>query len=78
MLKRRDFLRTAGAATPSRATSPQTGMFEAGDCVQVDHDPDTSQLGVLGCSPFDACRQAKNGHFEVLLHSTVFHISRKP
>jgi len=53
-------------------------MFEAGDCVQVDHDPDTSQLGVLGCSPFDACRQAKNGHFEVLLHSTVFHISRKP
>jgi len=55
----------------------QTDMFEAGDCVEVDHDPDTSQLRVLGCSPFDACRQAKNGHFEVLLHSTVFHASRK-
>ena len=50
----------------------RTGMFEAAECVQVDHDPDTNQLRVLGRSPFDAVRQAANGHFEVVLRSKVF------
>jgi SAM-dependent methyltransferase len=49
-----------------------TGLFDAGECVEVDHDPITHQLRVLGRTPFDAARGAGDGkHFEVLLHTTV-------
>jgi len=47
-----------------------TGRFEPGECVDVDHDPVTHQLRVLGRMSFDAARRA--GHeryFEMLLRS---------
>jgi 2-polyprenyl-3-methyl-5-hydroxy-6-metoxy-1,4-benzoquinol methylase len=47
-----------------------TGRFEPGECVDVDHDPVTHQLRVLGRTSFDAARRA--GHeryFEMLLQS---------
>ena len=50
-----------------------TGAFEAGECVDVDHDPITHQLRVLGRTSFAAARErARAGeerHFEVLLLS---------
>jgi len=47
------------------------GLFEAGDCIHVDHDPVTNQLRVLGRGSFDDVRQlAGGGHCEVLLRST--------
>lgn len=49
-----------------------TGLFEAGACVEVDHDPETNQLRVLGTRPFaDARAFAPAAHYEVLLQSTV-------
>jgi len=50
----------------------RTGMFAAGDCVLVDHDPGINQLRVLGHKAFDAVRQVANGHCEVLLRSQTF------
>lgn len=46
-----------------------TGLYDAGECVAVDHDPDTHQLRVLGRVPFERARRAATGgHYEVLLH----------
>jgi SAM-dependent methyltransferase len=48
----------------------EAGVFEAGPCVEVEHDPATHQLRVLGEQPFDSLRHADDGgHFEVLLRS---------
>jgi SAM-dependent methyltransferase len=49
-----------------------TGLFEPGECVEVDHDPITHQLRVLGRTPFDAARVAgEEKHFEVLLRTAA-------
>lgn len=49
-----------------------TGRFDAPECVEVDHDPDTHQLRVLGRRSFAAASAADaRGHYEVLLHSTL-------
>ncbi|MEO8076028.1 MAG: class I SAM-dependent methyltransferase [Acidobacteriota bacterium] len=46
------------------------GVFEASECVEVDHDPRTHQLRVLGTRPFDeVCRPESSGHYEVLLRT---------
>jgi SAM-dependent methyltransferase len=48
----------------------ETGLFDARDCVQVDHDPQTHQLRVLGRRPFDDARRSCDaGHYEVLLRA---------
>jgi hypothetical protein len=49
----------------------RTGLFAAGECELVDHDPDTNQLRVLGHRPFDAVRDSASGHCEVMLRSIV-------
>lgn len=49
-----------------------TDMFDAGECVQVDHDPETHQLRVLGQKPFaDVAVPGAQGHYEVLLRSRI-------
>jgi trans-aconitate methyltransferase len=49
-----------------------TQRFDAGVCVEVDHDPATHQLRVLGREAFDTLRQAgEGGHYEVVLRSRV-------
>jgi 2-polyprenyl-3-methyl-5-hydroxy-6-metoxy-1,4-benzoquinol methylase len=46
------------------------GRFEVGECVDVDHDPVTHQLRVLGRTSFEAARRAGDErHFEMLLRS---------
>ena len=46
----------------------QTGLFVAGECVVVDHDPATHQLRVLGTTTFDAASRVTDGkHYELLL-----------
>jgi 2-polyprenyl-3-methyl-5-hydroxy-6-metoxy-1,4-benzoquinol methylase len=50
-----------------------TGLFDAGECVEVEHDPATHQLRVLGRkSLHEACRGTGVAHYEVLLRSRVF------
>lgn len=45
-----------------------TGAFDAGPCVEVDHDPATHQLRVLGRKSFqEVCTLGATGHYEVLL-----------
>jgi SAM-dependent methyltransferase len=52
----------------------ESGIFTCGEYVEVDHDPSTHQLRVLGRGPFeDAVSSAQSGHFETLLRSRVFH-----
>jgi hypothetical protein len=47
-----------------------TGLYEAGDCVQVDHDPVTHQLRVIGSSSFDRARAGSGElHYELLLRT---------
>ena len=47
-----------------------TELFDAGACVEVDHDPGTHQLRVLGAVSFESAREAPpDRHFELLLHS---------
>ena len=47
----------------------ETGLFSPGECVQVDHDPITHQLRVVGHSTFeDARRSGMDRHHELLLH----------
>jgi len=47
-----------------------SGRFEAGPCVEVDHDPETHQLRILGGASFDDVRRLETGgHYEVLLQS---------
>ena len=54
------------------AAVPATNMFDAGECVEVDHDPDTHQLRVLGRKSLaDASAPGAQGHFEVLLRSRI-------
>jgi hypothetical protein len=50
----------------------ESGLFDAGDCTVVDHDPGTHQLRVLGTMTFDAARQSPApAHYELLLTSRV-------
>jgi SAM-dependent methyltransferase len=47
-----------------------TGRYDAPDVVEVDHDPVTHQLRVLGRHPFDAARRmTESRHYEVLLRA---------
>jgi hypothetical protein len=49
-----------------------TGLFDAGECVEVDHDPATHQLRVLGRKAFDTVSASDaQGHYEVLLRSRI-------
>jgi SAM-dependent methyltransferase len=49
-----------------------TGYYDAGECVEVDHDPRTHQLRVLGRHSFAAiCARETRGHYEVLLRSKL-------
>lgn len=49
-----------------------TQLFDAGECIEVDHDPVSHQLRVLGRRPFDETRRAAGvGHFEVVLRSRL-------
>jgi len=49
-----------------------TQLFDAGVCVEVDHDPTTHQLRVLGREAFDTLRLAgEGGHYEVVLRSRM-------
>jgi SAM-dependent methyltransferase len=49
-----------------------TRLFDASDCVEVDHDPATHQLRALGRRSLQAvCTSGVTGHFEVLLRSRV-------
>lgn len=46
----------------------EAGVYRVGECVEVDHDPDTHQLRVLGRMSFERARRAAPGaHFETLL-----------
>jgi SAM-dependent methyltransferase len=46
----------------------ETGLFTAGPCVEVDHDPVTHQLRVLGRTILtDLLESRAEGHYEVLL-----------
>ena len=54
----------------------ETGLFDAEDCVKVDHDSQTHQLQILGRRRFDEARQSTDlGHYEVLLRSRVLSAS---
>ena len=45
-----------------------TGLYEVGECVEVDHDEATHQLRVLQRAPFDDARHAGPGrHWETVL-----------
>ncbi|HUQ30466.1 MAG TPA: class I SAM-dependent methyltransferase [Pyrinomonadaceae bacterium] len=51
----------------------ETGLFDAGVCVEVDHDPDIHQLRVLGRKSLtEAWRGPQGAHYETLLRSKVF------
>ena len=59
--------------TPVLGLVADSGVYEAGECTIVDHDPDTHQLRVLGRMPFDAARRsAEDVHYEVRLRSRTF------
>ena len=46
----------------------RTDLFAGGECVEVEHDPATHRLRVLGHAPFDDVRRlSSGGHYEVLL-----------
>jgi SAM-dependent methyltransferase len=46
----------------------ESGLFDAGECTEVDHDPITHQLRVLGRRSFDEARRSTNpAHYEMLL-----------
>lgn len=50
----------------------RTGLFTAGECVEVDHDPVTHRLRALGRTSFSEVRTRRGGgHFEVLLQSAA-------
>ena len=50
----------------------ETGLFDAQECVRVDHDSRTDQLQILGRSRFDEARHDREaGHYEVLLRSKI-------
>ncbi len=43
------------------------GLFEAGECVEVEHDDGSHQLRVIRRMPFEQARLETAGHYEVLL-----------
>lgn len=48
----------------------ESGVFDAGPCIEVDHDSVTHQLRVLGRSAFDEARRSpRPAHYEMLLTS---------
>jgi SAM-dependent methyltransferase len=47
----------------------QLGLFETGECVEVEHDEASHQLRVMRRMPFEQARLERGGHFEVLLYS---------
>jgi SAM-dependent methyltransferase len=49
-----------------------SGLFEAGTCVQVDHDPASHQLRVLGQKAIAEAAADEGAHYEVLLRSRAF------
>lgn len=50
----------------------ETGAYDCGPCIEVEQDPHTSQLVVVGQAAFeDARRDTASRHYEVLLRSTV-------
>lgn len=50
----------------------ETGLFDAEECIEVDHDSQTHQLQILGRRRFDEARQSADaGHYEVLLRSKI-------
>ena len=54
------------------AEAAGTGLYDAPECVEVDHDPETHQLRVLGRRSFvQTCSPGTTGHFEVLLRSNA-------
>jgi 2-polyprenyl-3-methyl-5-hydroxy-6-metoxy-1,4-benzoquinol methylase len=67
------YLLTRGASdfgTNVLAAIAASALFDAGPCVEVDHDPATHQLRVLGVRPLDACLAPSDmSHYEVLLRS---------
>jgi SAM-dependent methyltransferase len=51
----------------------ETELFDAGECVEVDHDPDTHQLRVIGRKSLtEAWRGPGGAHYETLLRSRIF------
>lgn len=52
-------------------TCAETGAFDPGECVQVEHDDETHQLRVLGVRPFAdvAADGPHEAHYEVILRS---------
>jgi SAM-dependent methyltransferase len=77
----RDFARMAGAVyllTRTRTDFEENifdviselGLFQAGTCVEVDHDPITHQLRVIGRTTISELVGSRTeGHYEVLLAS---------
>jgi SAM-dependent methyltransferase len=54
------------------AAIADSGVFDAGECIEVEHDPSTHQLRVLGRKRFEeVCRSGGSGHYEVLLRSRL-------
>jgi SAM-dependent methyltransferase len=50
-----------------------TGAYESGECVEVDHDPETHQLRVLGRHSMETiCAPGTRGHYEMLLRSDAY------
>jgi SAM-dependent methyltransferase len=55
------------------STVSDTGLFDSGECVEVEHDPDTHQLLALGKKSFsDACLDSGGAHYELLLRSRIY------
>jgi SAM-dependent methyltransferase len=49
-----------------------TGLYDVNECVEVEHDPQTHQLRVLGRVPFDAARApGARGHYETVIRSQI-------
>lgn len=55
----------------------ESGVYDAGACSIVDHDPISHQLRVIGERPFEEARgSAEDVHYEVLLRSRIAVTSR--
>jgi SAM-dependent methyltransferase len=51
----------------------EAGAFDAGPCVEVEHDAGTHQLRILGRKTLEEARRADaSGHYEIVLRSNVF------
>ncbi len=58
------------AGTSVIAAIAASEAFDAGPCVEVDHDPATHQLRVIGVKPVGACLAPTDpAHYELLLRS---------